>query len=55
MPQSKRIKVKGVKKREVSTDDLAYIYYLMGKAALRERREREAQAKAKRREGKHER
>ena len=49
MTHTKRIKVKGVRKRELSTEDLAYIYYLMGKSALRERRERAARAKAKRR------
>jgi hypothetical protein len=49
MTQSRRIKVKGVRKRELSTEDLAYIYYLLGKSVVRERREREARARAKRR------
>jgi len=46
---ARRIVVKGVRKREISTDDLAYAYYLMGKQAVRERREREAKEKANRR------
>lgn len=49
-----RIKVKGVKKREISTEELGYLYHLMGKAALRARREREARERAKRRERKSE-
>ncbi|HEY7829179.1 MAG TPA: hypothetical protein VIC06_01285 [Solirubrobacteraceae bacterium] len=54
---TRRIKVKGVKKRELSmsTEELSYLYYLMGKSELRARREREAREKAKRRERKHER
>lgn len=49
---TRRIKVSSVKRREISTEDLAYIYYLMGKAALRKKRERQAQEKVKRREAK---
>ncbi len=45
---TKRIVVKGVRKREISTDDLAYAYYLMGKQLVREKREKEAAEKAKR-------
>lgn len=48
----RRTHVKGVKKRELSADDLSYIYYLLGKQALREKREREAKEKAERRERK---
>ncbi len=44
---TRRIKVSGVKRQELSTEDLAYIIYLMGKATLRKKREREAQEKAK--------
>jgi hypothetical protein len=47
MTQINRAKIKGVKK-QVSVNDLCYLYYLMSKAALRSRREREAKAKAKR-------
>jgi len=50
MAQTRRIRVKGVKKREISTDELAYLYFLMGKAALRKRRAQAADEKAKRRE-----
>jgi hypothetical protein len=49
MAQSSRISVKGVRRREISSEDLAYIYFLMGKAALRAKRDRAAQEKAKRR------
>jgi hypothetical protein len=52
MAQSKRISVRGVKRREISTEDLSYIYFLMGKSALRAKRERAAADKAKRRGGK---
>ncbi len=51
---TRRIKVKGVKKRELSMsmEELGYLYYLMGKAALRAKRAREAEERAKRRERK---
>ena len=48
MPQSRRIKVKGVRRDEIDTEQLALIYWLQAKRVLRERREREAQEKAKR-------
>jgi hypothetical protein len=46
----RRIKVRGVRKREISTEELALVYWLHAKRTVRERREREAQEKAKRRE-----
>ena len=46
----RRIKVKGIKKSEIDTEQLALIYWLQAKRVLRERREREAQEKTKRRE-----
>jgi hypothetical protein len=52
MTQTGRIQVKGVKKKDVSVDDIAYLYYLMGKSAVRAKREREAQEKKKRQGGK---
>lgn len=52
MTRSKRIKVKGVKRDEIDTEQLALIYWLQAKRVLLERREREAQEKAKRRERK---
>ena len=45
---SKRIKVKGVRKAEIDTEQLALIYWLQAKRILRERREQEARAKARR-------
>jgi hypothetical protein len=48
--QARRIKVKGVRRDEIDTEQLALIYWLQAKRVLRERREREAKAKAKRRE-----
>jgi hypothetical protein len=47
---ARRIKVKGIKKEVISSQDLAMIYWLQAKRVLREKREREAQEKAKRRE-----
>ena len=51
---ARRIKVKGIRKSEIDTEQLALIYWLQAKRVLRERREREAQEKAKRRERKSE-
>jgi hypothetical protein len=50
--RSKRIKVKGVKRDEIDIEQLALIYWLQAKRVLREKRAREAQEKAKRRERK---
>ena len=49
MANSRRIKVKGIKKDEIDTEQLALIYWLQAKRVLREKREREAAEKAKRR------
>lgn len=51
MPQSRRIKVKGVRKTE-DIEMLSLVFWLQAKRVLREKREREAQEKAKRRERK---
>lgn len=45
---TRRIKVKGIKKSEIDTEQLALVYWLQAKRMLRERREAEARAKAKR-------
>jgi hypothetical protein len=50
MAQTRRIKVKGVRRSAVDTDQLALVYWLQAKRVLRERREREAKARAKRRQ-----
>jgi hypothetical protein len=50
MAQARRIKVKGIKKSEIDTEQLALVYWLQAKRVLRERREAEAKARAKRRE-----
>jgi hypothetical protein len=47
---ARRIKVKGVGKSEIDTEQLALVYWLQAKRILREKREREAKEKAKRRE-----
>jgi hypothetical protein len=47
---TRRIKVKGIKKSEIDTEQLALVYWLQAKRMLRERREAEARAKAKRQE-----
>ena len=52
MGQSRRIKVKGVRRDEIDSEQLALIYWLQAKRVLRERREQEAKAKAKRQERK---
>lgn len=49
MAQIERIRVKGVRKQEIDTEQLALVYWLQAKRVLRERREREAKARAKRR------
>ena len=50
MPHAKRIKVKGVRKRELDTEQLALILWLQAKRVLRERRESEEKARAARAE-----
>ena len=50
MARTRRIKVKGVKKTEPDIEMLSLIYWLQAKRVLRERRDREAKARAKRRE-----
>jgi len=49
MAQSRRIKVKGVRRSEIDAEQLALVYWLQAKRILRERREQEAKARAKRR------
>ncbi|HYM46568.1 MAG TPA: hypothetical protein VES65_10490 [Solirubrobacteraceae bacterium] len=48
MAQARRIKVKGVRRSEIDAEQLALVYWLQAKRVLRERREREAKARAKR-------
>jgi hypothetical protein len=48
MASSRRIRVEGVKKDVIDTEQLALIYWLQAKRILREKREQEAKAKAKR-------
>jgi hypothetical protein len=45
---TRRIRVKGVRKSEIDTEQLALVYWLQAKRILREKREREAREKAKR-------
>lgn len=45
---ARRIHIKGVRRKEIDTSLLAYVYFLEGKRLVLQRREREAQAKAKR-------
>jgi hypothetical protein len=47
---ARRIQIKGIRRTEIDTDLLAYVYFLQGKRLVQERREREARAKTKRRE-----
>lgn len=46
---TRRIRVKGIKRDEIDTEQLALIYWLQAKRVLREKREREDEEKAKRR------
>jgi hypothetical protein len=47
---TRRIRVKGVKKTELDTEQLALVYWLQAKRILRERREHEARERRKRQE-----
>ena len=47
---ARRIKVKGVRKSEIDTEQLALVYWLQAKRILREKREREKVERDKRRE-----
>lgn len=44
----RRVRVEGVRKSEISTEDLALVYWLQAKRLLREKRERDLKAKTKR-------
>jgi hypothetical protein len=44
---ARRIQIKGIRRSEIDTDLLAYVYFLQGKRLVQERRAREAKAKAK--------
>jgi uncharacterized protein YdaU (DUF1376 family) len=48
---ARRIQIKGVRRREIDSDLLAFVYFQEGKRLRRLRLEREVQEKAKRREG----
>jgi hypothetical protein len=53
MARTRRIKVKGVRRDEIDTEQLALVYWLQAKRILRERREnaqKAQEAKADRRE-----
>lgn len=49
---ARRIQIKGVRRREIDASLMAYVYFQQGKRLVLQRREREAQEKAKRRENK---
>ncbi|HEX3510037.1 MAG TPA: hypothetical protein VHT27_02950 [Solirubrobacteraceae bacterium] len=48
MARAKRIKVTGVHRDEINTEQLALVLWLQAKRILRERREQEQKAKGKR-------
>lgn len=50
MAKTRRIQVNGIRRREIDTDLLAYVYFQQGKRLVQQKREREAAAKDKRRE-----
>jgi hypothetical protein len=49
LSMARRIKVKGVKKSELSPEDVALAYWLLAKRELKIKREREAKERNKRR------
>jgi hypothetical protein len=55
MANPRRIKVTGVKRDEIDTEQLALVYWLQAKRILRERRANEQKAKRRKTEGKRER
>lgn len=50
MANSRRIRVKGVRRETLDTEQLALVYWLQAKRILKDRRANEQAAKAKRRE-----
>jgi hypothetical protein len=52
---TRRIKVKGVRRKDLDTEQIAMIFWLQAKRVLRERREREARERAEKREQRDER
>lgn len=48
MANSRRIRVEGVRKDVIDTEQLALVFWLQAKRVLREKREQEARIKAKR-------
>jgi uncharacterized protein YdaU (DUF1376 family) len=47
---ARRTQITGIRRSEIDTDLLAFVYFQQEKRLVRQRREREAAAKAKRRE-----
>lgn len=52
---TRKIRVKGVRRKELDHEQLALVYWLQAKRILRERREREARQKARTQERRDER
>jgi hypothetical protein len=44
----RRIKVRGIRRQEIDTDQLALVYWLLAKRAVEEKRQREADEKKQR-------
>ncbi len=45
----RRIKVRGIRKEEIDSDQLALVYWLMAKRAVEEKRQRDAEHRRRRR------
>jgi hypothetical protein len=45
---SKRIKIKGIRRKELDYDAVSYVLYVMAKRQVEERRKRQAEDKARR-------
>lgn len=48
MPAGRRVRVTGVKRSEISTEDLALVFWLQAKRKLKEKRERDQKLKSRR-------
>jgi hypothetical protein len=48
MARTRRIKVRGIRREEIDTEQLALVLWLQAKRILRERREQEQKAQGKR-------
>jgi hypothetical protein len=48
MTTTRRVRIKGVRKKQIDADTLAFVYFQLAKARVEEKRRREAAERAKR-------